>query len=143
MVVEEVIKIFHCVWYCIYQGPFWNFFRLNSNMSSMIVKTPDLKKRNLCGIRTNYIIIGDIYHSYTHVNTGPTVKSSVFIRIRPKCNVHHNQRNHDVVVIILLAYWFISLLPVFCMSLMNSWSLPLGYKGMNGVINSCRFRLLY
>lgn len=44
MGVEEVIKIFHCVWYCIYQGPFWNFFRLNSNMSSMIVKTPDLKK---------------------------------------------------------------------------------------------------
>lgn len=139
MVVEEVIKIFHCVWYCIYQGPSWNFFRLNSNMSSMIVKTPDLKKETSVAFGP----IGDIYHSYTHVNTGPTVKSSVLIRIHPKCNVHHNQRNHDVVVIILLAYWFISLLPLFCMSLMNSRSLPLGYKGMNGVINSCRFRLLY
>lgn len=122
---------------------FLEFFPFKFQYVIYDCKYSRFKKRNLCGIRTNYTIIGDIYHSYTHVNTGPTVKSSVLIRIHPKCNVHHNQRNHDVVVIILLAYWFISLLPVFCMSLMNSWSLPLGYKGMNGVINSCRFRLLY
>lgn len=69
-------------------------------MLSMIVKTPDLKKETSVAFGP----IGDIYHSYTHVNTGPTVKSSVLIRIHPKCNVHHNQRNHDVVVIILLVY---------------------------------------
>lgn len=83
---------------------FLEFFPFKFQYVIYDCKDSRFKKRNLCGIRTNYIIIGDIYHSYTHVNTGPTVKSSVLIRIHPKCNVHHNQRNHDVVVIILLVY---------------------------------------
>lgn len=126
----------------LYKGPFWNFFRLNSNISSETVKTPDSKKKKSLR-HSDQLQHYWGYLSFLHPRQYWTNWWSVFTRIHPQCNVHHNQRNHDVVVNILLAHWFISLLVVFCMSLINSWSLPLGYKGMNGVMNSCRFRLLY
>lgn len=63
-------------------------------------------------MRTNYTIIGDIYHSYTHADTGPADKSSLFIRISLSVMsiTTVRQRNHDVDANISLTRWFISLI---------------------------------
>lgn len=62
-------------------------------------------------MRTNYTIIGDIYHSYTNADTGPADKSSLFIRMALNATsiTTVRQRNHDVDANISLTHWCISL----------------------------------
>lgn len=63
-------------------------------------------------MRANYIIIGDIYHSYTHADIGPADKSSLFIRMA--LNVTSiatvRQKNHDADANISLTHFGLSVL---------------------------------